>query len=917
MSTQAPATTTAGIPEKAPNLALTQKVAAGSSQTNVKTVPGKLRVRVLDCLTGKPVTGCWVSLYKIGNDEIFNSSWYGERDIANCLPVIVAESDDEAGRQPLNPDGFTAARIDEIQVGRGKIKRKTVPENRRSLQVLLTRLGYKLGSPSKKFGKLGWAALEHFEKDWYANRNQAPPEKFVYAITAEWQARIIEEYNRRFYHAVQLYLSALGHPCTKDDGKWGADSKKALRRWQIVDLGLEDSNVIDGFCDFRDTQAEKQRKLAEKLRDCLKCYVTHKESGIASLPYPLERKFEETKVTIAFREFVVVAEKKEVLQRKLIDGLPVETPTGFTVEWYPSQDIAKGSWGWRLRAEDKANADRATLPEFNVNLEWTIPKTTDGDWKKLQRDQEGKAFSPHYLIGSDDKQAEIAVFAMIWCQPVWDGVENPPLSHQTNKRVSVQSRGHCPQGMHICTRGVDLGGLLPFGGKGYGMDESRNAPLHRGRTPPMTEEHALTVLRDQGYGVEEDRSGDESLHSSYLCESRRYAEEPQDTRDILQQAWLPEGERDPAQGALLTDEDYVYADTYHVVPAIYRFQHATGLSPSGLLDASTVAEIDKLNDYKRPAEMYGGWGHNGIDVHGLKGAPVFAVHGGSIVRRRRKKAGEWIYNYGDAGNTLNLKIPAPYYFTLQYLHLNDYVYPDELTSVRAGEIIAHMGRTGNLGDPSENPTHVHICTKWGGKTISTLPDDPLHKDLMPRNEIPLMFPCQCEVNTIDLAKHADQLNPTDKNPVYGHCDFANPHLVNMCWAVADLVCPYMLGGDDAKAKRRVRAQIRYLYFGQFSENDLTEEAERTMSCGKIRIRSVGETKRDSYHQKYGLIEPLHATAALDAKTQLAVFDLWRLIYQNGTAARPAKVGQCQIDAALRAQLDEVAPIVAPQEAAGT
>jgi murein DD-endopeptidase MepM/ murein hydrolase activator NlpD len=88
--------------------------------------------------------------------------------------------------------------------------------------------------------------------------------------------------------------------------------------------------------------------------------------------------------------------------------------------------------------------------------------------------------------------------------------------------------------------------------------------------------------------------------------------------------------------------------------------------------------------------------HKGNDMFSPLGTPVVAVVGGSVFFQGDPDGGNAAYVSG--GGT-----------TYYYAHLNDYV--GGARSVSAGEVIGHVG---NTGDAAGGPTHLHFEIRPGG-----------------------------------------------------------------------------------------------------------------------------------------------------------------------------------------------------------
>ena len=89
--------------------------------------------------------------------------------------------------------------------------------------------------------------------------------------------------------------------------------------------------------------------------------------------------------------------------------------------------------------------------------------------------------------------------------------------------------------------------------------------------------------------------------------------------------------------------------------------------------------------------------HEGVDMFAARGTPLVAVVSGSMFFQSDPNGGLAAYVTGSDGTT--------YY----YAHLNDYVGGNR--SVSAGELIGHVG---NTGDAADAPPHLHFEIRQGG-----------------------------------------------------------------------------------------------------------------------------------------------------------------------------------------------------------
>ena len=89
--------------------------------------------------------------------------------------------------------------------------------------------------------------------------------------------------------------------------------------------------------------------------------------------------------------------------------------------------------------------------------------------------------------------------------------------------------------------------------------------------------------------------------------------------------------------------------------------------------------------------------HKGVDMFAARGTPTVAVLAGTVFFQSDPLGGLAAYVQGSDGNTYC------------YAHLNDYVGGGR--SVAKGEVIGHVG---NTGDASDAPPHLHFEIRLGG-----------------------------------------------------------------------------------------------------------------------------------------------------------------------------------------------------------
>jgi murein DD-endopeptidase MepM/ murein hydrolase activator NlpD len=103
----------------------------------------------------------------------------------------------------------------------------------------------------------------------------------------------------------------------------------------------------------------------------------------------------------------------------------------------------------------------------------------------------------------------------------------------------------------------------------------------------------------------------------------------------------------------------------------------------------------------------GGRKHKGVDMFGAEGTPIVAVVAGSVYFQADPAGGNAAYVNGHDGIT--------YY----YAHLRDYV--GGARSVQAGELIGHLGHSGNADGDAP---HLHFEIRPGGPASPAIPPYP-------------------------------------------------------------------------------------------------------------------------------------------------------------------------------------------------
>ncbi|MFP4680299.1 MAG: M23 family metallopeptidase [Chitinispirillaceae bacterium] len=185
--------------------------------------------------------------------------------------------------------------------------------------------------------------------------------------------------------------------------------------------------------------------------------------------------------------------------------------------------------------------------------------------------------------------------------------------------------------------------------------------------------------------------------------------------------------------------------------------------------------------------------HYAIDLHTELGSPMFAVHSGLLKG----------YSGSGWGNNARLTWYMPddsrKWWTL-YAHLDSVA---DQRHCMAGQIVGLAGRT---DIPAYAPSHCHVLTIHGPSVSSSYRVNPkeLHDNVdvhnrmvIQTNSLPLVFPC--------VSTHQGSYSSI------GNCKMANKSIVNECWAVKELSCPFLHKTEEEFRYKRIQAQLKYLH----------------------------------------------------------------------------------------------------------
>jgi murein DD-endopeptidase MepM/ murein hydrolase activator NlpD len=776
------------MPEPSPNLACeperdclgaqVAKTLPDSELKNTLVLRRNIRIRVLDCRSGKPLVGEPVREVRLNGDPLakflaFDYFW----DISKHFPIsgtgakryfgLKSVTLVKASQIALNALGYDCGTPGNSYRPQGKtafLKFRFVAH-----AVVLPDVPDPL--PEDKNERKKFEALRQFKLKLFDQDKPVLPKEFQPAAgkktlqqvkdasgneiefrgpTDAEADELVKIYNTKCYRAAQFHLASLGfYP--KDDaqlkdgvldapdcGEWPEQNvgwQKAFKDWQKVTFNRSDAQCFPFI---------KREQEGKALMEQKRGFVSD-DRGDIHIPIPVARLQEkkDIQVEVAFKNFAVVAEATleqfrgtgEKLHRAAVvePHRPIRIqseggPTGFSVEWVTPGGGQKNEWdkpwGWRCgRGRSTSAGQRSAFKEFRTSWKFTIPAFTQAElddpkkgpsWSVLHnRTANGGVFSIFYE--SEQTTPEFVLFALVWCQPVWDDFDDPP-PRGNNPAVHTNSYiwgGTPPEftglHMHVVTQFYDLAGKDAYGGMGYGLSEFQNLPGNKTR-------------------------------------------------------WR------------------------------------------------------------------GGHGHpGGIDLHNPVGAECFAVHAGKLSYQPNSNGfGHLAYVVWDGAPGAQNSV--------YYGHVHDKVGAAGRW-VWAGEIIATGGRQGWLFPGSDQAGHVHLLVN-GIAQSENAPNlfdapDPANQVCIPFNNLdadhwvtagtPLLLPCKCQVEY--AAAELSGCEFGDVAVKYKHTTgAASPtsySISQSCWAVGCLACPHMprpQASDLAKlaeapankVKRRVQAQLRYL-----------------------------------------------------------------------------------------------------------
>jgi len=167
------------------------------------------------------------------------------------------------------------------------------------------------------------------------------------------------------------------------------------------------------------------------------------------LPYACLQTARELTVEVGFHDFPVALGKLVKDTRQGAPDAPQGQPTGYRSVWAGSQNMNwRGDTGWRLVSGGPANTGGPLMTAESMLLK------TAGDPSFPFMPE---CYSVQYA--TNDNHPHFVLYAMQWCQPVWDGVGDPPGDSQRGNQYAFVNQRYSPGGpwvkdlnLHIVTR---------------------------------------------------------------------------------------------------------------------------------------------------------------------------------------------------------------------------------------------------------------------------------------------------------------------------------------------------------------------------------------------------------------------------------------------------------------------------------
>lgn len=198
------------------------------------------------------------------------------------------------------------------------------------------------------------------------------------------------------------------------------------------------------------------------------------EHGFINLKIPKDLLNAATTIEIGLRDFPILLEATQTSESNTENQVLRESDnvgggTDYQIRWGVGTEASpndvtqdaewNGNFGWRMKKDER-------ITEFKVSLQIPV-KEGDDKFKEFEKD----LMSPFYE--DKDSPYHLVIYAMQWCQPVWDGIDDNPSGEvgAISEGSYIQHADYHGMNMHIASNLYDQGGSDYNGGKGYGKME--------------------------------------------------------------------------------------------------------------------------------------------------------------------------------------------------------------------------------------------------------------------------------------------------------------------------------------------------------------------------------------------------------------------------------------------------------------
>lgn len=518
------------------------------------------------------------------------------------------------------------------------------------------------------------------------------------------------------------------------------------------------------------------------------------ENGIIKLRLPRKLLNKKINIEIGFWEFPIVLEALTNSTTDITRNSENQTPTDFEISWTGGQTNKKTqTLNWSKHLLDSENFGWE-VKEGNSNKKRPLKVA-----QLLKIDLSNPNFSKFY--NKNKKTPHFILFGMEWCQPIWNEFDDNPNRIQSPTYLQSNSKY---RHLHLVSYGLGLNGIYLNSGKGYGKFE--NGELGNG----------MLIKNKSG----------KKIHEKNKNGNLKYE------KNKKVPVWLRVKKKNLIQDTLWRgDNGHQGYDLYGKQGYFVFALHGGNFTPgtSGSNGPNKLKNVTGLIKWEKTAK------YNTVQSnlkHVLDDSSTYKNYKYNTTLSKIK-------------STKNVKT------NVQYIHLKENR-EKKNAKVMAGQITSILGRSGNISVKSKWPTHLHVNVGSGPKNSDERKYHPEltevlqkvypeNRWILPENDLaPIVFPCHAEANG-----KTESLNSTG-------CRFTNKNkIVNNCWAVAELKCPYM--HTERRGIRRLQAILKYLNESQLIAETFLDNFDRLKEY-RTEILKIAKSKSISVEKRFTLAQ---------------------------------------------------------------